>query len=151
MRDIAARVVADRRWEVLPHDAERRVYERLWADERIEVWAIAWMPGHDTGFHDHDESAGAFCVAEGELVEERLTLGGTPLRRRIGPGDTVEFGPSHVHRVRNAGAERAVSVHVYSPPLRRMGAYEIDGDGVLVRRSLEAGAELRAEEPAAAG
>src|SRR5262249_22802730 len=103
MRDMAARVVADRRWDGLPHDAGRRVYERLGADGRVEVWAIAWRPGHDTGFHDHDESAGAFCVAEGALVEERLTLGGTGLRREIGPGDTVEFGPSHVHRVRNAG------------------------------------------------
>ena len=61
------------------------------------------------------------------------------------------FGAADIHRVAHAGGGPAVTIHAYSPPLWRMGAYEIDEDGVLVRRSLEAGAELRAEAAAAAG
>lgn len=143
--ELAAEVARARPWsEALVPALGRRAYERLRRDEQVEVWAIAWLPGHDTGFHDHDESAGALCVAEGTLVEDRLVLGGAPRSRELGPGEGVDFGPSHVHRVRCAGPGPAVSVHAYSPPLQRLGAYEVEPDGTLVRRPLRGDAELRA-------
>jgi hypothetical protein len=46
-------------------------------------------------------------------------------------------------------AALAVSIHVYSPPLWRMGAYDIDADGSLRRRSIGYDEELRPTERAA--
>ena len=68
---------------------DQRVFELLWRDERVEVWLICWSgEDHDTGFHDHDISSGAFAVVSGELVEERLTIGRT-IRRRLRRGQSL--------------------------------------------------------------
>ena len=71
------------------HDPAQRVFECLRLDDQVEIWLICWMPGHDTGFHDHDLSSGAVVVAQGAVVEERLRLGGAAVgaalraRRRV--------------------------------------------------------------------
>ena len=69
------------------------------------------------------------------------------LRRRL--GETFDFDASHVHRMRQDDTALAVSIHAYSPPLWRMGAYEVDADGTLRRRSISSAEELRPVETAA--
>jgi predicted metal-dependent enzyme (double-stranded beta helix superfamily) len=101
------------------------------------------MNGHDTGFHDHDLSNGAVAIVEGELVEERLAIGGPPRQRRYGAGASFHFDASHVHRMHQAGSGPTVSIHAYSPPLWRMGAYAIEPDGALRRTSISYAEELR--------
>jgi hypothetical protein len=44
------------------------------------------------------------------------------------------------------GDDPAVTLHVYSPPLARMGAYTIADDGVLQRRAMPSSQELRPQE-----
>ena len=48
--------------------------------------------------------------------------------------------------MRHSGSDPAVTLHVYSPPLARMGAYEIDDDGVLARHPMSSSEELRPPE-----
>jgi mannose-6-phosphate isomerase-like protein (cupin superfamily) len=127
------------------HDPEDRVFDLLWLDERVEVWLICWSgEDHDTGFHDHDISSGAFAVVKGELVEERLTIGHT-IRRRLRKGQSLGFPPSHVHRVHGVDRTPAVSIHAYSPPLARLGVYALSDDGALRRESVSASHELRSD------
>src|SRR4051794_14724582 len=57
------------------HDPLERVFERVVDEPEVEGWLICWMPGHDTGFHDHDVSSGAVTVLHGQVLEERLTVG----------------------------------------------------------------------------
>jgi predicted metal-dependent enzyme (double-stranded beta helix superfamily) len=130
--------------DLVRHDATQRVYEELLADEHLTAWLICWMDDHDTGFHDHDVSSGAVAVVGGRVREERLTIGGDPRSRTFAAGEAFHFLPSDIHRVRHGGSDPAVTLHVYSPPLARMGAYEIDGDGVLARRPMASSEELRA-------
>jgi predicted metal-dependent enzyme (double-stranded beta helix superfamily) len=130
--------------ERVRHDATQRVYEELLADEHLTAWLICWMDDHDTGFHDHDISSGAVAVVGGRVREERLTIGPEPRSRSFAAGEAFHFSPSDIHRVRHSGCDPAVTLHVYSPPLARMGAYEIDGDGVLARRPMASSEELRA-------
>ena len=125
------------------HDPAQRVFECLRLDEQVEIWLICWMPGHDTGFHDHDLSSGAVVVAQGAVVEERLRLGGPPDVRRYVPGDVFDFSPVDIHRVTHAGTTPATTLHAYSPPLRRMGAYEIHEAGRVRRHTQSADEELR--------
>ena len=151
LRELAARIAADpTRWRPLVRtDTSARHFEQLWRDDHLDVWVITWASGNDTGFHDHDLSRGAVCVVEGEIVEERLVVGGPSRRLVRRGGDAFEFDASHVHRMCKDDAALAVSIHVYSPPLWRMGAYDIDADGSLRRRSIAYDEELRPTETAA--
>jgi predicted metal-dependent enzyme (double-stranded beta helix superfamily) len=145
LRRLASQVAAEPgAWRQLVNlDIEHRHYAQLWRDDHLDVWVISWMNGHDTGFHDHDLSSGAVAVVEGELVEERLTIGGPPRRRCYGAGPSFHFDASHVHRMHQAGGGPAISIHAYSPPLWRMGAYAIESDGALRRTSISYAEELR--------
>jgi cysteine dioxygenase type I len=150
LRHLVAGIAADpERWRVLVRRGTAgRAFEQLWRDEHVDVWVISWMHGSDTGFHDHDVSRGAVAVVEGEVVEERLVLGGLPRRLHHGAGDVFDFDASHVHRMRQVCDAPAVSIHAYSPPLWRMGAYATAPDGTLRRRSISYAEELRPVEVA---
>ena len=126
-----------------------RHFEQLWRDDHVDVWVITWTNGNDTGFHDHDVSRGAVAVVEGEITEERMVLGGPPRLLPHVAGETFDFDASHVHRMHQDCAAPAVSIHAYSPPLWRMGAYSVEPDGTLCRRSISYAEELRAVETAA--
>ncbi len=125
------------------HDPGQRRYEELVSDEHLTVWLICWMDDHDTGFHDHDLSAGAVAVVGGSVREERLRLRGVPRDRVFAAGEMFDFSPADIHRVSHAGSDPAVTLHVYSPALARMGAYFVDEHGVLARHPTAASEELR--------
>lgn len=133
--------------DLVKHDSTQRVYEELLNDAHVTAWLICWMEDHDTGFHDHDVSSGAVAVVSGAVREERLTIDGPPRKRTVAAGASFHFSPADIHRVRHAGSDPAVTLHVYSPPLLRMGAYMIDRDGVLARRPMSYSEELRPLEP----
>ena len=149
LRALVTRIAAEPgSWRPLVrHGTPERHFEQLWRDDDVDVWVITWTNGNDTGFHDHDVSSGAVAVVEGELVEERLVVGGPPLVRRHAAGAVFDFDASHVHRMRQDAATPAVSIHAYSPPLWRMGAYVVGADGTLQRRSMSYAEELRPVEP----
>lgn len=141
---VVADVAADRElWSHLVQgDPGQRTYVELHADDNVSVWLICWMDSHDTGFHDHDGSAGALTVVSGALREERLRFG-VPVGQTLRAGDGLTFAPSAIHRVSHARGEPAVSLHAYSPPLRSMGSYAVDDDGELRRLAMGDDEELR--------
>ena len=141
VRDLMAR---REEWaHLVAHDPEQRRYELLRRDDDVAVWLICWMEDHDTGFHDHDLSAGAVGVVAGAVREDRLTLGGGTVSRVVAAGEAFTFAASDIHRVLHAGDAPAVTIHAYSPPLWRMGAYEIAPTGELRRHSVSYAEELR--------
>jgi hypothetical protein len=150
VEQIAAR---QERWsEHVSHDPEHRTYEQLVRDEHLDVWLLCWSRDHDTGFHDHDLSAGAVAVAAGAVREERLVLGrpiDSPLARVAKAGSSFCFGASDIHRVLHAGEGPAVTVHAYSPPLVRMGSYSVEPNGQLRRHAVSYEDELRQMDVAA--
>jgi quercetin dioxygenase-like cupin family protein len=147
LRGLVTGLAATRsRWDhLVRHDPSQRVFERLLDDpeDDVEAWLICWMPGHDTGFHDHDLSSGAATVVSGAVQEERLGIGLETRSHIYVAGQTFDFTSSEIHRVTHAGAEAAVTLHAYSPRLRRMGAYAVADDGALTRHPLAYGEELR--------
>ncbi len=135
-------------WEHLVHHRpDRRTYEEIKRHPHVGIWVICWMDDHDTGFHDHDISAGAVAVVRGRLREERLAVGGPPQVAEFGPGEAFDFAASDIHRMSHAGGGPAVSLHAYSPPLWRMGAYVVAPSGLLSRNSVSYAEELRPPEP----
>jgi mannose-6-phosphate isomerase-like protein (cupin superfamily) len=143
VRDLVA---TPERWRhLVRHDDDTRVYAQIWDDEEVNAWVICWSEDQDTGFHDHDESAAGIAVIAGQVSEERLRWGDAPSTRRVGAGQTFTMPKEAIHRVLHAGEGPAVTIHAYSPPLTRTGAYRIGDDGALERLAQSSQEELRAE------
>jgi len=122
--------------------AERRWYERLYQGPDYDIWAISWLPGQSTGFHDHGDSAGAFVVVTGILEEHRP--GEQALV--IPPGKPRAFSPDYAHDVLNLSLAPAVSIHAYSPPLSEMNEYELDGNQLVPRERASEPTEMLDQE-----
>ncbi|HWF35908.1 MAG TPA: cysteine dioxygenase family protein [Solirubrobacteraceae bacterium] len=151
-RFAAGLAAAPERWRHLVSAAGEgaRVYAPVWSDEEVNAWVICWSHDSDTGWHDHDESSGGIAVVSGRIREERLVLGTDPWVRRLGAGETFTVPATAIHRVLHDGGGPAVTVHAYSPPLRRMGAYRVGAGGVLERESVPSETELQPAQAAAA-
>jgi predicted metal-dependent enzyme (double-stranded beta helix superfamily) len=145
LRELAQSILDDRdAWlPLVQADPRRRHYEIVRDDELVTAWVISWMDGHDTGYHDHDLSAAAVAVGKGAVVDERLRVGGAPETRVLEAGEVLSVGVSEIHRVKHLAGEPAVTIHVYSPPLERSGAYVFAETGALLRRPRTADEELR--------
>jgi quercetin dioxygenase-like cupin family protein len=126
------------------HDPLQRTYHEVARTDRYSAWLICWMPGHDTGFHDHDGSGGTGLVLRGQVIESRLRVGAPgPVERVCSRGQHFSFAAHDIHRVHHTGDEPAVTLHVYSPVLVRMGSYEVAPNGTLRRHMLGESEELR--------
>ena len=137
LADIAAGLASSFRADVRAEpftSSNLRRFARLLHTPAYEAWLIGWEAPADLDLHDHGGSQGAFHVVEGTLVEAHTDLvDPAPLRTLpIGTGEGRQVTATRVHRVWNPGPSRAVSVHVYSPPLRSMTFYDDRPDAFLV-------------------
>lgn len=97
-------------------------------DGSFSVVALVWRPGQVTGIHDHVTWC-VFGVIQGVEHEELFTL---DERREClveagsntnETGDVSGFAPpGDIHRVRNAGEDTAISIHVYGTDVSRIGS-----------------------------
>jgi predicted metal-dependent enzyme (double-stranded beta helix superfamily) len=96
-------------------------------DGSFSVVALVWRPGQVTAIHDHVTWC-VFGVVQGieheelfKLDEERdcLVENGTKTNTA---GEVSGFAPpGDIHRVRNAGDETAISIHIYGTDVSRIG------------------------------
>lgn len=113
----------------------------LWRSDTSEAWLNLWWQERDTGFHDHDGSCVGVYVIEGVARNESLMVGQPRRIREYGPGDRFASLGTGIHRMEHEAG--AVTIHVYSPPIRSIGEYELE-DGELRRRP------VAPDEPSAA-
>ncbi|MFI9276008.1 cysteine dioxygenase [Kitasatospora sp. NPDC052896] len=113
-------------------DPERYRQHVLHAEEdgSFSVVALVWLPGQRTCVHDHV----SWCVTgvhRGEESERRFRLvPGGPVARLAFTEDVVNplgsvcgfAPPGDIHRVRNSGAGKAISIHVYGADVARLGS-----------------------------
>jgi 3-mercaptopropionate dioxygenase len=94
-------------------------------DGTFSVTALVWRPGQATPIHDHVTWC-VFGVIQGAEHEERYTLRGDGWLEQTGTavnvtGDVAGLAPpGDIHRVRNAGTQTAISVHVYGTDISRL-------------------------------
>jgi hypothetical protein len=119
------------------YDPARRWYQRLPGAGDQDVWLLSWLPGQNTGFHDHGRSAGAFTVVRGCLRERAAPRGRPdPVGAALPQGAARAFGPWYIHDVANDTLQPAVSVHAYWPPLTTMRRFDVSA-GRLVPTAAE--------------
>lgn len=99
--------------------------------EHFELLALTWRSGHCTPIHDHRGSSCAFRVVHGTGTEIRFhtTPSGLVLpseHNAMNPGYVCAAHDDDIHQVANmqAPGEDLVTMHIYSPPIRRMRTYE---------------------------
>ena len=115
----------------------------LWQDEESIAWLNIMPEPRDTGYHDHDGSAAGVYVVKGNVTNEGLPLGGPRRVHLYGRGDTFSVPASGIHRMYHDTG--AVTIHVYSPPLRAIGYYEVING--LLQRTLGPPDEASPESP----
>lgn len=96
-------------------------------DGSFSVVALVWRPGQATPIHDHVTWC-VFGVIQGAEYEERYTLRGDGWLEQAGTsvnatGDVTGLAPpGDIHRVRNDGAQTAISLHIYGTDISRLGS-----------------------------
>jgi hypothetical protein len=103
----------------------------LWRSDSSEAWLNLWWAERDTGYHDHDGSCVGVYVIEGVARNEPLVFAGPRRVREYRPGDRFAFPGAGIHRMEHEPG--AITIHVYSPPLRAIGHYDLQ-DGELRRQ-----------------
>ncbi|MEU6080558.1 cysteine dioxygenase family protein [Streptomyces sp. NPDC047108] len=141
--DLTAYLVAERLVPFLGapdllNDAQREGYPDRYrqhilhseSDGSFSVVALVWLPGQCTPVHDHV----SWCVTgvhEGEESERRYRLVPDGTRAHLvatedvfnPQGAVCGFAPpGDIHRVRNAGTTKAISIHVYGADVSRLGS-----------------------------
>jgi 3-mercaptopropionate dioxygenase len=96
--------------------------------ERFSVVSFVWMPGQKTPIHDHTVW-GLVGVMRGEEQCEEYGADLAPAGRHpVRPGDVDRVSPrvGDVHVVSNAGAQTAVSIHVYGANIGAVRRHTFD-------------------------
>jgi hypothetical protein len=105
--------------------------ELLWRNEHSEAWLNLWWEPRDTGYHDHGGSGVGVYVLEGRARNQAFVVRGPRRVREVGAHESFWLPGSGIHRMEHDRG--AVTIHVYSPPIREIGHYEIV-DGELQRQ-----------------
>jgi hypothetical protein len=105
-------------------------------DARVSAWLLGW-PGENPGteIHDHGDSHAAVAVTSGTVKETLYTPNGTRTVRNLPAGECVRIPREYIHKFEDAdhAGSEGLSLHLYSPPLRRMGYYGYRPDGSFAR------------------
>jgi predicted metal-dependent enzyme (double-stranded beta helix superfamily) len=133
-RALAAHPIAA---QLIEHFSDRAVYPdrpmiKLGHREHAPtVWFLGWRKGDGTPIHDHADSEAAITVMCGAVTEDvysaaQLNAPATVARkitRTLYDGSSVHVPAPYIHRFYNPDDHCAASMHVYHPPLERMGYY----------------------------
>ncbi len=109
---------------------------RVYRDARFEVLLLNWAAGVASAIHDHGDQHCWMLVLDGQLEVDdyvRLDPGDVPgyahteqrgSRTLDAGGMDLRSGRFDLHRVTATGGGPAVSLHVYSGPLRKFLIYD---------------------------
>jgi len=123
-------------WESrIDRGSEQRMYASLHRDAHVDVWAIFWHPGNDTGWHDHDISSGAVQVVQGALTNCGLRVGALDRRRTHRAGGSFSFDPPFDVRDRHGDLDpRLLGAPVAAGPVHRRRRRSVAAAIGLLRR-----------------
>jgi cysteine dioxygenase len=102
------------------------------AGAHYHAWLLCWRNGQRSPIHDHKGSACVVRVLRGTLTETLFEVAPNghvkaTFSRDCLEGSLIGSEDSDIHQVSNlqAGDADLVTLHVYAPPLLRMGTYSL--------------------------
>lgn len=100
--------------------------------EWYHLLALCWKNGQRSPIHDHAGSSCGIRVLRGTMTETRCEFAPNGHVKCVsskdhGPGSVLGSQDFDLHQISNLQADNAdlVTLHVYSPPLIRMGTYSM--------------------------
>ena len=139
MRDILERLVISAE-EMQPYalfSDKRYARNLVHKTARFEIMIMCWHAGQRSSIHDHAGSLGGLKILRGALTEslfEKAPNGMIKSQNSIdyAAGEARVEETSLIHQISNLQNEngRAISVHIYVPPLIRMNVYSLEDPSV---------------------
>lgn len=111
-----------------------RNYQRnlVRAGDMYHAWVMCWKSGQRSPIHDHAASSCAVRILLGTATVTTFAFAPNGMVKAIGsselePGCICVTQDKDLHQVSNlqAGNADLVTLHIYSPPLLRMGTYSL--------------------------
>lgn len=107
--------------------------------EPFECVLIQWPAGVESAIHHHKGLFGHVLVLEGELDDHRYTMSNGVLREEsiisYGKDGIMPEPDGVIHKLRNGGTDRAVTLHFYYPAIESfegMRLYNVDDGSIGV-------------------
>ncbi|MGH7793791.1 MAG: cysteine dioxygenase [Candidatus Binatia bacterium] len=139
MQDILERLVIPTE-EIQGHTlfSEKRYARNLfYKTAEFEIMVMCWNAGQRSSIHDHAGSLGGLKILYGELTESLFEKGPNDMIKSMTSadyttGETRVEETSLIHQISNlqGGKGKAISVHIYMPPLVRMNVYSLEDPSV---------------------
>ncbi|MEW6730011.1 MAG: C-GCAxxG-C-C family (seleno)protein [Acidobacteriota bacterium] len=105
----------------------------FYKNDRFEILVMCWDKGQMSPIHDHDESFSVEKIYTGEIMctnYRRIEPDTDEIEevdaQLIGVGGVIYSKGGEIHKVANQSMQdRAVSIHFYAPPMKRMKCFTV--------------------------
>ena len=109
----------------------------FYKNDRFEFLVMCWDKGQLSPIHDHDQSMSVEKIYSGKILctnyrridEETEAIEETD-SQLVEEGSVIAGRIGEIHKIANVGpgSSKAVSIHFYSPPLKRMKCFSLNSD-----------------------
>ena len=103
----------------------------------FEIMVMCWNAGQRSSIHDHAGSLGGLKILHGELTESLFEKAPTGMIKSMTSADYIGGDirveeTSLIHQISNLQGDKgkAISVHIYMPPLVRMNVYSLEDPAI---------------------
>jgi len=103
----------------------------------FEIMLMCWHAGQRSSIHDHAGSLGGLKILHGSLTESLFQKAPNGMIKSLSSvdytiGETCVEETSLIHQISDLQGEngKAISVHIYVPPLSRMNVYSLEDPSV---------------------
>lgn len=102
-------------------------------DERFEILVMCWNVNQKSPIHDHYQSFSVEKIVSGEIINTNYhyvipntdEIAETNVENLL-PGGVISSIAGDVHKIEPANNLPAVSIHLYSPPLKQMKCFNLE-------------------------
>jgi cysteine dioxygenase len=134
-------------WRAFAHfEADYYARNLVRQSDLFELIVLCWGAGQRSPIHDHQGQRCWMAVLDGEVSETLYKVranGEGPLESAPAPGAARNFRSGSVafivdemgwHRIQPVGGRPAVTMHLYSRPIRTCSIYDEERDAVVTRK-----------------
>lgn len=105
----------------------------FYKDSRFEVLIMCWDKNQKSPIHDHDMSFSVEKIFSGKIINtnyHRVEPDSDELSEAdsqdLSVGDVIFSVPGEIHKIEPGNNSPAVSIHLYSPPLKQMKFFNLE-------------------------
>lgn len=105
----------------------------FYKDSRFEVLVMCWDKNQQSPIHDHDQSFSVEKIFSGKIINtnyQRIDPNTDEIKeldsQDLPIGGVIFSAPGEIHKIEPADNLPAISIHLYSPPLKQMKFFNLE-------------------------